>query len=154
MGALARRISKADGRRPLTIVVVLGGAYIFAADLARCIRRKVQVEFVLISTYGNGTRPSARVTMRLAPRAPLKGKDVLVVEDIVDTGRTASGLLRLLARSRPRTLRLCSLLRKKARAEVAVKIDYLGFDVPDVFAVGYGLDFAGKFRNLRYVGCL
>jgi hypoxanthine phosphoribosyltransferase len=140
--------------KDLVLVIVLKGAYVFGADLARAIDGPVTVEFLAASSYGDGVASSGDVRVGLEPEGPLAGRDVLLVEDIVDTGRTATRLLELLRGHEPASLKLCALLDKPSRREVPVSVDYGGFSVDDVFVVGYGLDHAGAWRNLPYVAVL
>lgn len=150
---LGREISRDyAGREPL-LVGVLTGAVVFLADLIRAIEIPVECDFVTVSSYRSGTR---RGRLRLATDVgrPVAGRDVLLVEDIVDTGRTIAALCRRFAAREPRSLRVCALLDKPARRELAVPLDYVGFRIPDEFVVGYGLDYAGRYRNLPYVAAL
>jgi hypoxanthine phosphoribosyltransferase len=149
---LAARIS-ADyaGVDDLLVVGILKGAFIFLADLTRELSIPRSVDFIALSTYGTGTE-AGRVRLVLDLRNDISGRHVLVVEDIVDTGRTFSYLLKTLAAREPASLKTCALVRKLARHEVAVDIDYLGFDIPDVWVVGYGLDWAERYRTLPYIG--
>jgi len=135
----------------LLLVGVLKGAFIFLSDLSRRLTIPRSVDFMALSTYGDGTTTGAvRLIMDL--RRNVEGKHVLVVEDIVDTGHTLAYLLKTLAARNPASLRCCALVRKAERAEVEVAIDYLGFDIPDVWVVGYGLDWGERFRTLPYIG--
>jgi len=152
VGELAGRIS-ADyvDVDDLLLVGVLKGAFIFLSDLSRRLTIPRSVDFMALSTYGDGTTTGAvRLIMDL--RRNVEGKHVLVVEDIVDTGHTLAYLLKTLAARNPASLRCCALVRKAERAEVEVAIDYLGFDIPDVWVVGYGLDWGERFRTLPYIG--
>jgi hypoxanthine phosphoribosyltransferase len=142
-----------DGRTPI-LVGVLKGAVVFLADLMRAIDGPCECDFIAVSSYGASTRSSGIVEMTKDLSVPIEGRDVLIVEDIVDTGRTLTYLLRNLETRQPRTLRVCALLDKISRREVPVVLDYVGFTIPDEFVVGYGLDFAGLFRNLPYVAVL
>jgi hypoxanthine phosphoribosyltransferase len=147
---LADRIN-ADyaGIGELVLVGVLKGSFIFLADLARKLTVPHRIEFISISSYGDReSTESGAVRLILDVRHDIEGKHVLVVEDIVDTGHTLSYLMRLLEARRPASLRACTLLRKPERSEVDVPTDYLGFDIPDVWVVGYGLDFAERHRTL------
>ena len=135
----------------LLLVGVLRGAFIFLADLSRCLTIPRRVDFVALSTYGDETTTPGEVRLLLDLRTEVRGAHVLVVEDIVDTGRTLAFLLRLLRSRGPASLRSCVLVRKPARLEAEVPIDYLGFDIPDVWAVGYGLDWADRYRTLPYI---
>jgi hypoxanthine phosphoribosyltransferase len=133
----------------LVLLGVLKGSFIFLADLARALSVPHRIEFISISSYGDReSTESGAVRLILDVRHDIEGKHVLVVEDIVDTGHTLSYLMRLLAARRPASLGTCTLLRKPERSEVEVQIDYLGFDIPDVWVVGYGLDFAERHRTL------
>ncbi len=138
----------------LLLVGVLKGAFIFLADLARRLTIPRAVDFVALSTYGSGAVTDGAVRFIMDLRTPIKDRHVLVVEDIVDTGYTLSYLLKNLAAREPASLACCSLLRKLDHREVEVDITYLGFDIPDVWVVGYGLDYADHHRTLPYVGTI
>jgi hypoxanthine phosphoribosyltransferase len=138
----------APGGPALWLVGALKGATFFLADLARAIPRDVSVDFVQTSSYGDSTEHSGNVRLLRDLEHDIAGDDVILVEDIVDSGRTARALLELLAARRPRTLKLCTLLDKPSRRVVEIEIDYLGFEIPDQFVVGYGLDYAERYRNL------
>ena len=142
-----------DGKE-LVFVVVLRGSFIFAADLARAIDLPLVIDFLGLRSYGASTRSSGVVQITKDLTQPVTGKDVLVVEDIVDTGLTMQFLMRHFEAARPRSIKIASLLRKPARTQVPVTVDYLGFTVDDVFVVGYGLDYDQKYRNLPYLGRL
>ena len=135
------------GRNPL-LIGILKGSFIFMADLVRLLDFPLEVEFVGLSSYGGGTQTSGRVKVVQGLRSSLRGREILVVEDIVDTGITIAFLLDYLKKKKPASLRLCSLIEKPSRRQVPVTIDYLGFTAPDRFLVGYGLDLDEKFRNL------
>jgi hypoxanthine phosphoribosyltransferase len=145
---LGARITADYLDRPLVVLPVLKGSFVFAADLVRAIDLPLTVEFLGVQSYGDSTKSSGivRITMDLA--RSIEGLDVLLVEDIVDTGLTSSYLIDQIAARGPRTLKMCALLNKPARLVKPVEIDYLGFTIPDVFVVGYGLDAAQRFRNL------
>lgn len=151
---LGRRIRDDYRGKPLTVVGVLHGSFVFLADLVRRIDLPLICDFVRVASYGRGTRTSGRVRFEFDLTHPVRGRHVLVVEDIVDTGLTMASLLRRLRSRRPASLRVCALLWKPSRARVHVPIDYLGFTIPDRFVVGYGLDRAGLHRNLRSVVAL
>ena len=139
----------------LVLIGVLKGSFMFLADLARRLHTPHRVEFISVSSYGDRvSEDPGAVRLILDVRHDIGGRHVLVVEDIVDTGHTLSYLVRLLNARLPASLKTCTLLRKPDRSQVDVAIDYLGFDIPDVWVVGYGLDFAEKFRNLPYIGTL
>jgi hypoxanthine phosphoribosyltransferase len=151
---LGRQIrSDYAGRTPI-LVGVLKGAVVFLADLMRAIEAPCECDFIALSSYGVSTRSSGIVELTKDLSVPIEGRDVLIVEDIVDTGRTLAYLLRNLETRQPRTVRVCALLDKVSRREVPVALDYVGFTIPDEFVVGYGLDFAGLYRNLPYIGVL
>jgi len=144
---LAKSIS-ADyrGSQPL-LVGLLKGSFIFLADLARALDIDSEIDFMTVSSYGNSMENSeVRILKDLGE--PIQGRDVLIVEDIIDTGLTLSRILELLAARHPRSLKVCTLLNKPRRRKVEVRVDYNGFDIEDVFVAGYGIDFAQKYRNL------
>lgn len=136
----------------LLLIGVLKGAFIFLADLARALTIPRSVDFIALASYGKGGSVAEGVRLVMDLRESVRGKDVLVVEDIVDRGRTLHYLLDTLAAREPNSLRTCVLVRKPSRIETKVKIDYLGFDIPDEWVVGYGLDYADRFRTLPYIG--
>ena len=141
------------GRNPL-LIGVLKGASIFISDLIRAIDLRLSIEFMAISSYGASTRTSGEVRIVKDLDVPIEGRDILVVEDIVDTGLTLSYLLTNLRQRGATSVKLVALLDKYERRQRDVKIDYLGFKIPDAFVVGYGLDFAERYRNLPYVAIL
>lgn len=138
----------------LVLIAVLRGSFIFAADLARAIDLPMSVDFLGVRSYGDGTASSGVVQITSDLSRSIEGKDVLLVEDIVDTGLTIDFLVDNLRTRRPRSLRLASLLHKPARTRVPVDIDYLGFTIDDVFVVGYGLDHAQRHRNLPHIAII
>lgn len=145
---LAAAISRDyQGKNPL-LIGVLKGSFIFMADLVRALTIPVEVEFIWLSSYGKNTETSGRIKVSRALLCPVKGRDIIVVEDIVDTGLTISYLMDYLKKRKPASLRLCALVDKPSRRRVPVSIDYLGFSVPDRFLVGYGLDWGERFRCL------
>ena len=152
--SLGRRIAADYRGRDLHLIGVLHGAFVFMADLVREIGRPLTCDFLRVSSYGAGTRSSGRLRYTLDLDRPIRGRDVLLVEDIVDTGLTASSLAASLRKRGPTSLRLCALLHKPARSRTPVEIDYLGFTIPDRFVVGYGMDHDARYRNLPYVGVL
>jgi hypoxanthine phosphoribosyltransferase len=135
----------------LRLIGMLRGACFFAADLARAIERDVSLDFMRVRSYGAGTENSGEIAVTKDIEEDIAGLDVLIVEDIVDSGRTASCVLQLLERRKPRSLKLASLLSKSSRRVVDIEPDYLGFEIPDQFVVGYGLDLAERYRNLREI---
>ena len=138
----------------LVLVGVLKGAFIFMADLTRRLKVGHHVDFIALSSYNSGTESTGAVRLIMDTRTSVTGRNVLIVEDILDTGHTLDYLLRTFNARRPRTLRTCVLLSKPARLEVKVPVDYLGFEIPDKWVVGYGLDFADKYRTLPFIGAL
>ena len=137
----------------LYLLGVLRGAFIFLADLSRALTIPRRVDFIALSSYEDeSTTPSGAVRLVLDVRTPLKGRHVLVVEDIVDSGRTLDYLVRTLRAREPASLETCVLLQKPDRLEVPADIDYLGFEIPDKWVVGYGLDWADRYRTLPYIG--
>jgi hypoxanthine phosphoribosyltransferase len=138
----------------LLLICVLKGAFIFLADLSRAIKRPHQLDFMGVSSYGAGTESSGAVQILLDLKQDVAGKHLLIVEDIIDSGRTLDYMRRnLLARS-PASLRIVTLLDKPERREVDVPVDYVGFDIPNEFVVGYGLDFGEIYRNIPYIAIL
>ncbi|EKF22084.1 hypoxanthine phosphoribosyltransferase [Mycolicibacterium hassiacum DSM 44199] len=138
----------------LLLVTVLKGAVFFVTDLARAIPLPVQMEFMAVSSYGSSTSSSGVVRILKDLDRDISGRDVLIVEDIVDSGLTLSWLLRNLATRNPRSLRVCALMRKPEAVRADVDIAYVGFDIPNEFVVGYGLDYAERYRDLPYIGTL
>ena len=136
-----------QGKQPL-LIGILKGSFVFMADLIRQANLPVEVEFIQLSSYGAGKKTSGKVKLVQGLKTPIRGRNVLVVEDIVDTGVTIAFLLDYLRRRKPASLKLCALTDKPSRRQVPVTIDYLGFTVPDKFIVGYGIDFDEKFRYL------
>ena len=135
------------GKYPL-LIGVLKGSFIFMADLVRLLDFPLELDFIRLSSYGRGRQSSGRVKMVRGLHSEMKGREVLVIEDIVDTGLTTSFLLEYLCKKKPASLKLCALTDKPSRRQVPINIDYLGFTVPDKFLVGYGLDWNEQFRNL------
>jgi len=138
----------------LLIITVLKGAVFFVTDLARAIPLPTQLEFMAVSSYGSSTSSSGVVRILKDLDRDINDRDVLIVEDVVDSGLTLSWLLRNLATRRPRSLRVCTLLRKPDAVRADVDIAYVGFDIPNEFVVGYGLDYAERYRDLPYIGTL
>jgi hypoxanthine phosphoribosyltransferase len=152
---LARQISAdyADVDE-LLLVGVLRGAFIFLADLARRLDVPCSIDFMALSHYEHGSTPSAGVRLIMDLRVPIAGRHVLLVEDIVDSGETLAYLRRMLEARRPASLKICALTRKPDRLTSEVRLDYVGFDIPDAWVVGYGLDYDNRFRALPYIGML
>ncbi|MCP4543994.1 MAG: hypoxanthine phosphoribosyltransferase [Chloroflexi bacterium] len=142
-----------DDDRPL-LVCVLKGAFIFLADLVRHLEMRHEVDFMEISSYGSGTSSSGVVRILLDLEQNIAGRHVLIVEDIIDSGHTLDYVIRNLQTRKPASLRICTLLNKPSRREVDIPVDWVGFEVPDEFVAGYGLDFAEVYRNLPFIGVL
>jgi len=151
---LGREITRDYAGQPVVVLGVLNGVVVFLADLLRHLDLPCQVDFVTLASYGDGTVSSGEISLVREPRLPLAGKRVLVVEDIVDTGRTLAWLVNWLREQRAAEVKVCCLLDKASRREVPVQLNYVGFEIPDAFVVGYGLDFAQAYRNLPYVAVL
>jgi hypoxanthine phosphoribosyltransferase len=151
---LGAEISVDYAGRDLMLIGVLKGAVFFMADLMRTIDVHCEVDFMAISSYGASTDSSGVVRILKDLDANIEGRNVLVVEDIIDSGLTLSYLMRNLRARNPATLEVCALLTKPERREIQVPVRYIGFEIPNRFVVGYGLDFAERYRNLRYVGVL
>ena len=141
------------GKEPM-LISVLRGSFVFMADLIRKIEVPCTVDFMAVSSYGRGTTSSGQVQITKDLSDDIEGKDIIVVEDILDSGNTLSYLLQLLRARKPASMRLCTLLDKPDRRVKEVHVDYTGFTIPDEFVVGYGLDYAEKYRNLPYIGIL
>ncbi len=149
---LANEINEQYKGKELTVIGVLNGAFMFTADLIRHLNIPVTLEFMSASSYGDGTTSSGKLEINLDIKKDIKDKHVLITEDIVDTGLTLSVLRKDLEARGPASLKLASFLFKPARLEHKVDIDFLGFEIEDKFVIGYGLDFAGRYRELPYVG--
>jgi hypoxanthine phosphoribosyltransferase len=152
---LGQRISIDYAGKELTLVSVLKGSLPFMADLMRRIALPLRIDLMEVSSYGGtSTESSGLVRILKDLSAPIEGRDVLLVEDIIDTGLTLNYLMRYLRGKNPSSIKICSLLDKPARRLVDIPLDYVGFEIPDAFVVGYGLDFGEVYRNLRFVGVL
>jgi hypoxanthine phosphoribosyltransferase len=152
---LGREISASvDEPRDLVVVGVLKGSLVFMADLIRELSPEVTCDFLRLSSYEGGTESTGSVRFDFDLTQPIAGKHVLIVEDIIDTGLTMSFLLEALRVRSPRSLRVCALLDKPARRKREVPVDWKGFTIEDRFVIGYGLDYEGRYRNLRYIGAL
>ncbi len=141
------------GREPM-LISVLRGSYIFMADLTRAIDLNVTVDFMAVSSYGAGTTSSGQVEIKKDLSDSIEGKDLIIVEDILDSGNTLYYLMDVLRARKPASIRICALMDKPERRTKPITADYVGFTIPDAFIVGYGLDYAEKYRNLPYVGVL
>lgn len=151
---LGKQISKDYENRELVLICVLRGATLFFADLAREISLPLRFEFLQTSSYYNSTEPSKNIQFIRAGSEYVKNRDVLIIEDIIDTGQTLKFLVEHLESLDPSSIKICTLLDKPSRREVSVDIDYLGFEIPNVFVVGYGLDYGQLYRNLPYIAVL
>lgn len=138
----------------LIVVGLLRGSFVFIADLVRRLDLPVEVDFIEASSYGMGTESAREVRIIKDLQSPIEGRDVLVVEDIVDTGHTLKHVLRLLATHKPNRLEVCALLSKPSRREVEIRAKWTGFEIPDEFVVGYGIDYAQRNRNLPFIGAV
>ena len=151
---LGAQISREYEGKELHMICVLKGGVFFMVELAKRITVPVSLDFMAVSSYGSGTVSSGSIRIKKDLDESIEGKDVLIVEDIIDSGITMSNLMALLRDRKPASVKLCALLSKPSRRQVDVDIDYCGFEVPDEFLVGYGLDYAEVYRNLPYIGVL
>lgn len=149
---LGKQISEDYAGKSVHLIGILKGSIFFMCELAKRITVPVTMDFMKVSSYGDGTESSGIVKIVKDLDETLEGKDVIVIEDIIDSGRTLSYLLDVLGHRKPNSLKLCTLLDKPERRVVDVDVDYVGFAIPDEFVVGYGLDYAQKYRNLPYIG--
>jgi hypoxanthine phosphoribosyltransferase len=145
---LADRISRDYDQREVILVCILKGAFMFLSDLVRHLRMPVQIDFVRLASYGSGMKSTGTIEITKDVETPLEGKDILIVEDIIDSGRTLLFLKERIVLANPRSVKICALLDKKARREVEIEGDYVGKEIEDVFIVGYGIDFKEGYRNL------
>ena len=152
--ALGKAITKDFENEELVVICVLKGAFIFCSDLIKKINCPLSLEFISLSSYGDSTNSSGNVRFEMDITANIEGKNVLIIEDIVDTGLTIKTLLEMLAVRKPKSVKLASLLFKPVKLKHKVTIDYLGFEIEDKFVIGYGLDYAGRYRELPYIGIL
>ena len=151
---LGAQISKEYEGEEIFMICTLKGACFFACELAKRITVPVALDFMSVSSYGNGSVSSGKIIMKKDLEESIVGKNVIVVEDIVHTGRTLSYLMDNLKQRGPKSLKLCAMLDKPDRRVVDIKADYTGFEIPDLFVIGYGLDYAQRYRNLPYIGVL
>jgi len=154
VGELGREITSAYPDGDLLVLGLLKGSFIFLSDLVREITRPLQVDFLVASSYGDGTVSSGSVNLVYDPETRLEGKDILLVEDIVDSGRTLNRLMTILKERKPRSLEICALLHKRIAEGLQFETKFVGFDAPNEFLVGYGLDHAENFRHLPYIASL
>jgi hypoxanthine phosphoribosyltransferase len=152
--SLGNAITKDFENEDLVVICVLKGSFIFCSDLIKKINRPLKLEFISLSSYGDSTNSSGNVRLEMDITANIEGKNVLILEDIVDTGLTIKTLLELLSVRKPKKIKLASLLFKPSKLKHKVNIDYLGFEIEDKFVIGYGLDYAGRYRELPYIGML
>lgn len=150
--ALGRKISEDYAGKQIHLICILKGGVCFMCELAKRISVPVSMDFMCVSSYGDETSSSGIVRIAKDLDESIEGKDVLIVEDIIDSGRTLYYLMDVLQKRKPNSIRLCTLLDKPERRVKDVKVDYVGFNIPDEFVVGYGLDYAQKYRNLPYIG--
>jgi len=152
--ALAKQIQEDYAGEPLILLGVLKGSFLFIADLAKRLTGEISIDFVQVSSYGSGKSSSGVVQIRKDLDVNIEGRNVLIVEDIVDTGATLNHLRELLATRKPKSLKVVSLLRKPEAQKVPTPVEYVGFDIPNEFVVGYGLDYDERYRNLPYIAIL
>lgn len=151
---LGAEIDRDYAGQDLLLLAVLKGSVLFLSDLMRCISTPHSIDFMATSSYGAGMASSGVVRILKDLDQPIEGRNVVIVEDIIDTGRTLDYLVRILRARQPKSLEICTLLNKPARREAPVAVKYIGFDIPDKFVLGYGLDFVEKYRNLPYIAVL
>lgn len=151
---LGREIASDYADKDLILVGILKGAFAFYADLARAIRIPLRVDFLVVTSYGSRAKTSGKVKMVTDLTENIAGRDVLLVEDIVDSGLTLQYLTKTLSKRKPKSIKVCALLNKPDRRQVTVPVDYVGFEIPNKYVVGYGLDYQQKYRNLPYLAVL
>lgn len=151
---LSKQIDEDYKGKEILLVGLLKGSVAFMADLLKNVKTPCKIDFMCVSSYGSGTKSSGRVNIIKDLSQPIQGVDVIVVEDIIDSGNTMAFINQYFAAKGANSVRICTLLNKPSRREVEVDVDYIGFDIPDEFVVGYGLDFAEYYRNLPYIGVL
>jgi hypoxanthine phosphoribosyltransferase len=154
VGELGNAISADYSGREILAIGILKGAWVFMADLVREIKIPVQCDFIGVSSYGDETVSSERVKLISDIRIPVKGKSVLLIDDIIDTGFSINFVKEYIKSNEPESIKLCALLDKPSRRKVDLTIDYTGFSIPDRFVVGYGLDYAERYRNLPYIAAI
>lgn len=149
---IAKKIENDYEGKEITLLCILKGSTFFTVDLAKRIKNDIRIEFIQVSSYGASTVGSEKVELKLDLKESIEGRDVIIVEDIIDTGRTLSYLIEHLKGRNPKSLKLCTLLDKPERRLYDIKVDYTGFEIPDKFVIGYGLDYDELYRNLPYIG--
>ena len=154
VGEIARQIESDYAGKEVMFIGILRGSFVFMADLCRAVELPCTLDFMSVSSYGSGTTSSGQIQIIKDLSEDITGRHVIVVEDILDSGNTLSYLLNILEHRHPASVRLCALLDKPERRVKPVKLHYSGFSIPDAFVVGYGLDYAEKYRNLPYIGIL
>lgn len=151
---LGAQITRDYAGKEVAVAAILRGSYVFMADLTRAIELPITVDFMSVSSYGSGTSSSGQVEIKKDLSDPIEGKELLIVEDILDSGNTLYYLSDVLRARKPASIRICTLLDKPDRRSRPIRADYVGFTIPDAFVVGYGLDYDEKYRNLPYIGIL
>ena len=151
---LGRQITADYAQKDLIMIGILKGAYVFYADLARAIGLPLKVDFLVVSSYAGKARSSGKIKVLTELTEDIAGRDVLLVEDIVDSGCTVQHLRKAIGARKPKSIKVCALLNKPDRRQVEVVVDYVGFNIPNKFVVGYGLDYQQKYRNLPYLAVL
>lgn len=151
---IAEQINKEYEGRNVHLICILKGSLFFTCELAKRLTVPVTIDFIQVSSYGSGTVSSGNIKIKKELDESIEGRDVIVIEDIIDSGNTLSRLVPYLQKMEPASLKICTLLDKPDRREADVNVDYNGFDIPDKFVVGYGLDYDQKYRNLPYIGVI
>ena len=151
---LAAQINADYGSEPLILAIILKGSLIFASDLMRQLKMPLTIDFMQVSSYGSGTVSKGFINIKKDLSSDIDGQNILIIEDIIDSGNTLAKLKHILKDRGPASVKICSLLSKPSRREMEVEVEYIGRDIPDEFVVGYGLDFDEKYRNLPYIGIL
>lgn len=151
---MAEQINKDYEGKTVHLICILKGSIFFCCELAKKLTVPVTMDFLTVSSYGNGTKSSGELIIKKDLDESIEGLDCLIVEDIIDSGNTLSKTQKMLRRRNPASLKLCTLLDKPSRRETEVEVDYIGFTIPDEFVIGYGLDYAQKYRNLPYIGVM